>query len=116
MGLQVRRVFLDITKGFDEVWHKELICKLLKNGISGDLLSASTNFIVRREQRVVLNDRYFSWANVEAWVPQGSILGAAMFLIYINDLPYNVSCNLKLFADDTFLFSMVRIGDTSSND
>ena len=106
--LDVRAVFLDISKAFDKVWHQGLLYKLKQNGISGNLLETLTDFLKDRKQRVVLNGQNSSLANIEAGVPQGSILGPLLFLIYINDLPDNLSTNVKLFADDTSLFSAVH--------
>ena len=63
-----------------------------------------------------MNGQHSSWANVEAGVPQGSMLGPLLFLIYINDLPDNLSTNVKVFADDTSLFSVVHDITTSSCD
>ena len=85
-----------------------------QNGILGNLLETLTDFLKDRKQRDVLNGQNSSWANVEAGVPQGSILGPLLFLIYINDLPDNLSTNVKLFADDTLLFSVVHDIATSS--
>ena len=101
-------MFLDISKGFDKVWHQGLLHKLKQNGISGNLIETLTDFLKDRKQRVVLNERNSSRANIKAGVPQGSILGPLLFLIYINDLPDNLSTNVKLFADDTSLFSVVH--------
>ena len=67
----MRGVFLDISKAFDKVWHQGLHYKLRQNGISGELLNILTDFLDYRTQRVILNGQYFSWANVEAGVPQG---------------------------------------------
>ena len=114
--LDVRAVFLDISKAFDKIWHKGLLYKLKQNGISGKLLETLTDFLKDRKQRVVLNGQNSSLANIEAGVPQGSILGPLLFLIYINDLPDNLSTNVKLFADDTSLFSVVHDITTSSGD
>ena len=114
--LDVRAVLLDISKAFDKVWHQGLHYKLKQNGISGNLLETLTLTLKDRKQRVVLNGQNSSWANVEAGVPQGSILGPLLFLIYINDLPDNLSTNVKLFADDTSLFSVVHDITTSSCD
>ena len=73
-GLEVRGVFLDISKAFDKVWHKGLIYKLKQNGISGDLLNTVIDFLTCRKQRVVLNGQYSTWTAIEAGVPQGFIL------------------------------------------
>ena len=106
--LEVRSVFLDISKAFDKVWHEGVIFKLKQNGISGDLLNILTDFLSNRKQRVVLNGQVSTWTSVNAGVPQRSILGPLLFLIYINDLSDNLSSNVKLFADDTSLFSVIH--------
>ena len=69
-----------------------------------------------RKQRVVLNGQHSSWTNVEAGVPQGSILGPLFFLIYINDLSDGLTANPKLFADDTSLFSVIHNINSTAND
>ena len=89
-GLEVRGVFLDISKAFDKVWHEGLLLKYL-NGISGNLLKLLHDFLYCRRQLVVLNGQDSSWENVNAGVPQGSILGLLLFLIYINDFSKGVS-------------------------
>ena len=71
------------------------------------------NFLSNRKQRVVLNGQTSSWADVNAGVPQGSILGPLLFLIYINDLADGLSSNAKLFADDTSLFSVAHNANTT---
>ena len=114
-NLEVRAVFLDISKAFDKVWHKGLIFKLKQNGISDKILNIITDFLSFRKQRVVLNGQASPWVSIEAGVPQGSILGPLLFLIYINDLSDDLSTTAKLFADDTFLFSIVLNVDTSAS-
>ena len=103
-------------EAFDKVWHQGLHFKLRQNGISGELLNTLADFLNNRTQRVILNGQYSSWAKVEAGVPQGSILGPLLFLIYINDLSENLASNPKLFADDTSLFSVVKNVDASNID
>ena len=118
-GLDVRSVFLDVSKAFEKVWHDAVIFKLEQNGISCDLLHILIDFISNRKQRVVLNGQVSAWASVNAGVPQGSILGPLLFLIYINNLSDNLSSNVKLFADDTFLFSVtydVKLSARELND
>ena len=106
-GYEVRGVFLHIPKAFDKVWHKGLLYKLEQNGIKGPLLNILADFLRSKKQRVVLNGQHSSWSDILAGVPQGSILGPLLFLIYINDLADGLQCNPKLFADDTSLFSTV---------
>ena len=67
------------------------------------------HFLTNKKQRVVLNGQSSSWANVKAGVPQGSILGQLLFLIYINDLSDDLSSNTKPFADDTSLSILLVI-------
>ena len=92
------------------------ILKLKQNGISGNLLKIIEDFLSNRYQRVVLNGQSSGWAAVNAGVPQGSILGRLLFLIYINDLSTGLSSNPRLFADDTSLFSVVHDRNTSANE
>ena len=85
-GFDASSVFLDISKAFHKVCHDGLVLKLKQNGISGDLLNLFSNFLRKRKQRVVLNGQTSSSsADVNAGVPQGSILGQFLFLKYIND-------------------------------
>ena len=74
----------------------------------GDLLKLLTDFLSNRKQRVVLNGQVSTQTSINAGVPQGSILSPLLFLIYINDLSDNLSSNVKLFADDTSLFSVIH--------
>ena len=102
--LEVRTVFLDISKSFDEVKHDGLIFKLKQNGISGTLLKFSESYLHNRKQRVVLNGSFSDYSVIQSGVTQGSVLGPLLFLIYINDLENYTKSNIKFFADDTMLF------------
>ena len=102
-------IFLNISKTFDDrVWHDAIISKLRSYGISDSVLRLFNSFLCERLQRAVLNGQASEWRKVLAGVPQGSILGSVLFIIVINDIPANLECNLKIFANDTSLFSLVR--------
>ena len=116
MRLEVRGIFLDISKAFDKVWHDGLIFKVRQNGICGEIINILEGFLSGRKQRVVLNGQCSSWADIHAGVPQGSILGSLLFFIYMNDLSNDIKSKCKLFADDTSLFSVVHDINTSAND
>ena len=108
IGKEIRIVFCDISKAFDRVWHNGLIHKLKNIGIQGDVLLWFKSYLQNRQQRVVINNLQSEWANIKAGVPQGSILGPLLFLIYINDIVLNIDINIKLFADDTTLYVTVE--------
>ena len=98
------------------MWHEGVLFKLSQNGISENLLKLLTDFLKNKEQRVSLNGKTSFWTEVNAGVPQGSILGPLLFLIYINDLPDGLSSKVKLFADDISLFSVVHDIHSSASD
>ena len=113
-SLECRSVFLDISKAFDKVWHEGLQYKLKSKGISGELYDLLENYLSGRFQRVVLTGQTSSWRPVLG-VPQGSILGPLLFLVYINDLSDGLKSNAKLFADDTSLFTIIKDKNESAN-
>ena len=104
---EVRVVSLDISRAFDKVWHPGLIAKLEEAGVSGPLLNWLINFVSGREQCVVLDGVCSPLLSTGAGVPQGSILGPTLFLLFINDLKQVVKNEVVMFADDTTLFSVV---------
>ena len=104
-NLEVRGVFLDISKAFDKVWRKGLIYKLKQNGISGNILNTIIDFLSFRKQRVVLNGQVSQWTSIEAGVPQGSIIGPLLFLIYL--MTFLMICRQRLSSMQTILPSFL---------
>ena len=100
-----RAVALDISKTFDRVWHAGLLHKLKSYGISGQIFSLISSFLSNRRLRVVLDGKSSQEYPVNAGVPQGSILGPTLLLLYINDLPDHVICDIAIYADDITLYS-----------
>ena len=100
-----RAVAFDISKAFDRVWQAGLLHKLKSYGISGPIFGLISSFLSNRRLRVVPNGKSSQEYPVNAGVPQGSILGPTLFLLYINDLPDDVICNIAIYADDTTLYS-----------
>ena len=105
----VHCMFLDFAKAFDSVAHEHLLIKLQGIGINGELLQWIRSFLTHRLQRVVVNGTYSDWLNVRSGVPQGSVLGPLLFLLYIDDLHSIVRhSKLKLYADDVALYREIK--------
>ena len=100
-----RAVALDISEAFDRVWHAGLLHKLMSYRISGQIFGLVSSFLSNRHLRVVLDGKSSQEYPINAGAPQGSILGPTLFLIYINDLPDDVICDIAIYADDTTLYS-----------
>ena len=106
-GKEDRAVFCDISKAFDRVWHAGLLLKLKTAGVAGSVLTWFKSYLSDRRQRVVLPGVNSNWTFIRAGVPQGSILGPLLFLLYINDIVSEIGSNIRIFADDTSLFIVV---------
>ena len=107
-GKQTDLVLLDFSKAFDKVNHLKLLFKLSQHGVKGDTLNWIRAFLVGRTQAVVLEGESSSEVPVTSGVPQGSVLGPLLFLLYINDLPQNIQSQVRLFADDTAVYLTVN--------
>ena len=97
-------VFLDISKTFDRIWHKGLIFKLKQNGIDGEFLEWVSYYLSDRKQKVAIRNASSSLMSVKAGVPQGSVLGPLLFLVYANDIAESLLSLTRLFAGDSSLF------------
>ena len=95
---------LDISKAFDRDWHADLLHKLKSYGISGRVFGLISSFLGNRRLRVALDGKSSQEYPVNAGFPR-FILGPTLFLLYINDLPDNVICDIAIYADDTTLYS-----------
>ena len=112
-GNQVDSIYLDFSKAFDSVSHSLLIYKLQYYGICGKLKSWFHSYLSNRLQRVVIGGHQSSWGAVSSGVPQGSLLGPVLFIMYINDMSNCIlTSNISLYADDSKVFNKIlRVND-----
>ena len=104
-------IYTDFSKAFDSVPHERLLAKLRSIGIKGKLLSWIRSFLQDRIQCVSIKGFRSAWRKVLSGIPQGSVIGPILFVIFINDLPEAVKFNLcKLFADDCKLYGLIDDG------
>ena len=104
--------YVDFKSAFDTVSHEKLLYKLISYGITGHLLSWLTAFLTNRKQAVVINNATSELVFVRSGVPEGSVIGPLLFLIYINDIGDGLKCCFyKLFADDLKIYYMFNYVD-----
>ena len=106
-GYGIDVIYLDYRKAFDTVPHQRLIHKLQLLGFEGKLLTWLQSFLANRLMRVVVNGHFSAWLEVMSGVPQGSVLGPLLFLIFVNDLPDWIKTNICMFADDTKIWTRI---------
>ena len=101
-------IYLDFKKAFDKVPHRRLLVKLQGYGIQGKVLDWIQEFLTERKQRVGINGSESEWSDATSGIPQGSVLGPTLFLVYINDMPDVINALIKLFADDAKVYNRVK--------
>ena len=104
-GGSVDIIYMDFMKAFDSVPHRRLLAKLSAYGIQGKVFDWVQAFLTNRQQRVLVNGAESEPAPVTSGIPQGSVIGPMLFVIYINDLPNICTNEVELFADDTKLYT-----------
>ena len=97
------------------MWHQGLLFKLKSYGVEESLFYLLENYLENRKKRVILHGHCSSWKNIVSGIPQGSVLGPLLFLIYINDSPNGIVSICKIFTDDTSIFSKVFDKNSSQN-
>ena len=108
IGNQVDAAYLDFSKAFDKVPHARLILQLELHGFSGPLIKWIESWLTRRQQRVILNGARSSWQEVLSGVPQGSVLGPLLFIVFVNSIEEGLNSRVLKFADDIKIFRSVQ--------
>ena len=109
---ETRAIALDISKAFDKVWHAGLLHKMKSYGISGEVLNIIKSFLSGRQTKVVLDGYSSNCYSINSGVPQGSVLGPTLFLIFIHDPSDSILSKLAIYADDTTRYS--SLGKTNN--
>ena len=107
-GSPVDVIYLDFRKAFDKVPHQRLILKLKSRGMGNSIINWIEQWLTDRRQSVVVDGQVSSWTSVLSGLPQGSVLGPILFLVYINDLEEWVTGKILKVADDTKLFRKAK--------
>ena len=107
-GSPVDIIYLDFLKAFDKVPHQRLLYKLKAHGIGNGMINWIEKWLIDRRQRIVVDGEVSNWKSLLRGVPQGSVLGPILFLIYINDLDDDITSKVLKFADDTKVFRKIK--------
>lgn len=107
-------VFIDFAKAFDKVPHIRVIMKLMNLKRNNKIIAWITTFLTNRSQSAYVNGQISSLSHVKSGVPQGSVFGPILLLMYINDIGDGLICTIKLFADDWIIYR--NIDSTTFND
>ena len=107
-GYDVDISYLDFCKAFDKIPHQSLMKKIWAYGIRGKVYKWIEEFLKNRIKRVVVNGSFSSYKKVTSGIPQGSVLGPILFVIFINDLPEVIQTAVRLYADDSKLLGRVK--------